>query len=214
MARIGAFYLFEGTNGTGKTTQMKKLLSANRRNLIVPANRLDTAWHGYKELKWAFKWVTDPNDFNGKRKIKKWYLPELNTFSGTRVLHIDEPWQFQFICETSTGIKNGGFFIDDYKNHIKSAGILPNYVRKLLGDRRHRMLDIFMASHSLQDINAEFMQFKPVLFMFNCTRPPNKSVLEKTQNSVELIKAYHHVREMNSRLPDDKQHYFVKFNPA
>lgn len=212
--RIGAFYIFSGTNGTGKTTQLKKLLTVNRRNLIIPANRLDSAWHGYKELEWKHRWVTDPNDYNGKKKIKKWYLPELNSFTGTRLLHIDEPWQFKYICETSTGFTNGGLFIDDYKNHIKSAGILPNHVRRLLGDRRHRTIDLFIASHSLQDINAEFMQFKPTMFIFNVTRPPSKSVLEKTANSEELVNAYRHVLAQNAKLPKDEQYYFVKFIPS
>lgn len=208
---MAKFKLFEGTNGTGKTTQMKKFLKANKRNLIIPANRFDTAWHGIPELTFKQTWLTDPDDYAQKRKVRKQYVEGLNTFTGTRVLYIDDPEQFKYIVSTRHGFRNGGIFIDDYKNHIKSAGILPSHVRQMLGDRRHREIDIFMASHSLQDINAEFMQFQPDIYIFYCTRPPSKSVFEKVPDPNLLQEAYEHVKRENEALPQNQRHYFIEF---
>ena len=49
--RLAKFYILVGTNGTGKSTVMKKFLSVNERNLVIPPNRFDQTWDDVPEIK-------------------------------------------------------------------------------------------------------------------------------------------------------------------
>lgn len=218
--REACFNIFIGTNGVGKTMQQKKFLKLNKRNLILPANKLDKAWDEVSELKVLDKWVNDPNDYRGKRMQKEYYAKGLNTYKGSRKMYFDTDKklmrkQFQdIVSNPENGFFNGGLFMDDYKNYLPSNGQIPSYFRQIFNDRRHRMLDIFMASHSLQDINAELLQFNPTIFLFKTTRPPNKSVLDKIANSKELISAYNRINKIATvgKSNNDK-YYFEPFKP-
>ncbi len=188
---MGEIIILSGTNGTGKSTVMKKLLEINSRNIVIPANPYDKAWSSFPKLKPKHRFVLDKKDPKQKRQIMDWYIPNLNTFKGTKVLDVTEMEAmdedpriiFKYLCHK---FNNGGFFVDDYKNYIHSAGTLPNYVTRIFRDRRHRMLDIFMASHSLSDVNGEFIQFNPKLLIFKVTRTLTQSVKDKFENHKEL----------------------------
>lgn len=216
--RKAKIYIGVGTNGTGKTTTLKTFLKANSRNLILPANKLDKAWNDYPTLQIKSRFVLDPKDYKQKRKILDLHVPKLNTFKGNQTIHIEprerkgDEWDrlFEFVVGNVKGFKDGGLFIDDFKNYIKGSGLLPNGLRRLFGDRRHRMLDIFMASHSLQDINAELLQFEPTIILFKTTRPPNKSVQDKIQNYDQLLETFERVNKRAKKNP----YYCEKFIPT
>jgi hypothetical protein len=212
--RLAKFMILSGTNGTGKSTVQKQLTKVNKRNLIIPANPYDKAWNKLPKIKAQYKFVPDPKDPKGKKQILRWYLPNMNKYSGTKVLDTslmvemdEEPRKiFRYIC---LYFVNGGLFVDDYKNYIHASGILPNYVTRLFRDRRHRGVDIFMASHSLQDINGEFLQFDPELLIFRVTRPINKTVRDKIENSRELDKIIARVKQKSKTDP----YYCERFRP-
>lgn len=189
--RTAAFIILSGTNGTGKSTLLLKFITHNERNLIIPANLFDDAWNKFKKIKPKHKFVLDPRDPNKKRKVMKWYIPNLNSFKGSAVLDVrgmeemgeDPRIIFEYIC---LKYRKGGLFIDDFKNYIRASGILPNYVTRIFRDRRHKMVDIFMASHSMSDINGEFLQFEPIFVVFKITRPLTKAVKDRISNYAEL----------------------------
>jgi hypothetical protein len=184
MSRKASFDILFGTNGTGKTTVLKKLIAVNERNLVIPANRLDTAWLDFPEIKTRdiLKKVTkgeeDDLDYFFKSKKDKDILlqreflrllsKELQTFRGTRRINIDHPRIFDLVINLEKGFLNGGLFIDDFKNHIRSNNLSGNVV-SLFGDRRHRMLDIFMAAHSPTDMPPKLLDFEPNIYLFRTT---------------------------------------------
>ena len=208
MGRTAGLYFLFGTNGTGKSTLMKQFIGANNRNLIIPANSLDKAWAKFHKIKPKFKWITDPEDYKAKRKVKRWYVPNINNYNGTAVLDLSEIENenqimqlFKLICSTKNGFRGGGLFIDDFKNYIKTKGTLPHYVRKMLGDRRHREIDLFFATHSIQELNSDFVQFNPKLVIFNLTLPPNEAVEKKISNYDQLLETIARVKQKAKSNP-------------
>jgi len=218
VAREAQFYILVGTNGTGKSTVLRKFLAANKRNLIIPANHYDPAWSKDDKIVPTSRFITDPNDFKQLRKIRDWNIPRLQTFAGNKVLETsvlmedkDSQNCFAKVCDPKTGFKNGGLFIDDYKNWIYSKGTLPRIVRQTFGDRRHRMIDIFMATHSFQDVNADLLQFNPRIVVFRTTLPPNETVAKKMQNFSKLQE----IIERVNRIAETKnKHYCEVFIPS
>jgi hypothetical protein len=213
--RIAQFFILSGTNGTGKTTMLVNFFKINRRNLIFPANLHDKAFRKYKKVKPKFKWVTDPKDYNGKRKIKKWYIPNLNKFTGTYVVDVSEmelmdedPRQvFDYVCKF---MRNGGLFVDDFKNYVHSAGNTTNTFTKVFRDRRHRELDIFLASHSMSDINRELLKFKPTFLIFNITEPLSDTVKKKIVNNKELDAC---IKRVQTAYYNGDKYYCEMFSP-
>jgi hypothetical protein len=218
--RKACFYILSGTNGTGKSTLLVKMLSFNKRNLIIPANGLDKAWRKFKKIKPKMSFVLDPKDPKGKRKMIKWTIPNLNSFRGTAVLDVTEmedmdedPREiFKHICLKINGTNAGGvgLIIDDYKNFIHASGVLPNYTTRLFRNRRHKMVDVFMASHSMSDINGEFLQFEPTFIVFKITRPLTKSVMDKISNYKDLQVV---INRAKKEYDSGNQFYCEKFVP-
>jgi hypothetical protein len=215
--RQAQLFIFIGTNGTGKSTAMKAFLAANKRNLIMPANALDPAWASFPKIEPTSTFVLDPDDYRQKRKRREWKLSKMNTFSGTKVLNVnslkkdaDFKSLFSYITDTNKPYVNGGIFIDDFKNWIYTKGSLPIHVRRLFNDRRHRMIDIFMASHSFQDVNGDLIQFNPRLIVFKTTLPPNETVEKKITNYPQLLELIARVNQRAIKNP----HYCEEFIPA
>lgn len=214
--RIVLFNLFVGMNGSGKSHQMKKWLRLNKRNLILPASRADKQWSGIPELLPQMIFVLDPMDPSGKRKRAQWVIPELGSFTGNRVIHIEgsdaqRTGVFNAIVHPQHGYHDGGMFMDDAKNYIRTKGNIPGNVRTFFGNRRLHMVDIFMAAWQYHDINADFYGFGPQLFVFNVEREPNRIVLEKMSDPEGFLKVHRHVRSQNAKLPRDKRWYFQPF---
>jgi hypothetical protein len=204
MDRQPYFKIFIGTNGVGKSFQAKKHTEIRLRNLILPANKLDPAWHGIKELKFERKVIIDPDDVKGKRQIFKHHASQMETFKGTRVLHVNQydkhKKEFIDLVSREDSYTKGLLLIDDFKNYMSTKGTIPSYMRRIFNDRRHRKIDIILASHSLGDINGDFIQFNPEIRLFKCATPPSKSVLEKMANPQSLIDIWKHVNAENKKL--------------
>lgn len=212
MPRIPKLLILIGTNGTGKSTLLKKLLTVNSRNLIIPANRLDPAWDGIAELGTSWKHRPDPRDAKGIRMEAYQAIDNLDTFTGNRLVHADSPETFAAVCDQRTGYMRGGLFLDDFRNYVPSKGNLPGHVVSMFSSRRHRMLDIFMACHSFQDVNLQLMQFNPTFVVGYVTVPPNDTSLAKMERAEDLQRVYERVRKKNESM--GTRHYFEEFTPA
>lgn len=206
--RIGAMWVLVGTNGTGKSTQLKKLLKHNRRNLIIPSTRDDIAWAGIPELK---PQVAERYDELRKKSVTYYFIKGLNTFTGNRVVYVDRPEVFDAVCDPVTGFKNGGLFMDDFKNYVRSQGLLKSNFKTMLGNRRHRMLDLFFAAWAFEDVNAEMFAYRPKLFVFDVTRAPGDSLQKKVANYDELMEVYSRVRSKNAARPANRRFYAEPF---
>lgn len=194
-----------GTNGTGKSTWMKKYLPVNDRNIVVPSSRDDSAFSGYPELKWEVVRMPDP--FSGK-DVPTVIFPEMATFTGTRVVHIDGDLRiFNGLIHPQRGFKNGGLFLDDFRMYVHSKGTITTEANALFLGRRHRMLDIFMACHSGQDISADFVKFNPTIIVGYTTLPPNENVLAKMPNGQAFADAVERVNRVNLAKPAGQRFY-------
>lgn len=212
--RIGEFIIAIGTNGCGKTTFLKRFLSFNQRNLIIPASRLDDAWRMFPEQ--PIKMIP------GKTKHDTRYeFPELLKFQGNRIIQLPNPTAFKFLCDQDQGFMNGGLFIDDFKNTIPSKGNLPGHVNRLFSDRRFKMLDIYMASHSFQKVNADLFDFNPKIILFCTTRPPVAHLKDKIANYDQLVETWERINARATTpdsehlyCPSGNKHYCELFNPS
>lgn len=203
--RQAAFKIWIGTNGTRKTTDMMKYLSINERNLAVPSGRDDKAWHGIPELEWEVREMPDPFT---KKLVPTVVFPEINTFTGTRVVHVDGDQRiFNGIIHQTRGIKNAGLFLDDFRMYIYSKGSITTAANQLFIGRRHRMLDIFMACHSGQDVSADLIRFNPELIVGYTTSPPNDTTLSKVPNGQRFIEVSRRVNEINLKRPENERYY-------
>ncbi len=202
--------IFIGTNGTGKTTLMKLLLDANERNLIIPSGRDDIAWRGIPELTYQGALVDDT--MRPGKKMHTVLVPEIEEFTGNRLLHVDgDPRIFNAVSDRRTGFRNGGLFMDDFRNYVFTKGTLRQEVDGLFINRRHRMLDICMACHGFEDVSRDLLRFEPILFIFRTTLPPTDASVEKMANADQFLAT---IDEVNYRAANGEPYYFEPFKPA
>lgn len=203
--RQAAFRIFIGTNGTGKTTTMKKYLSVNERNLVVPSSRDDRAWQDYPELAWEVRQMPDP--FTGKT-VPTVVFPDMATFTGTRVVHVDGDQRiFNGLIHQTRGIKRAGLFLDDFRMYIYAKGTINREATQLFIGRRHRELDIFMACHKGSDISADLLGFNPDLVVGYTTSPPNDNTLAKVPNGERFMQTCQRVNSINLNKPEGQRFY-------
>lgn len=197
--RVADIMAFVGRRGCGKTTQMKKMLRVNRRNLIIPSDRADSAWHGIRELKG--EWRRKIDERTG-REVPYYVLPDIDTFTGNRVVHIEGQYareMFDAIARPD-GFRNGGLFMDDFKNYLPAQGNLRGEVLGLFRRGRFSMVDIYLAAHSFQDINAQLVGFGVQWIVFDVERGPTDAVKNKMGDQFDgLMATMHHVKELVKR---------------
>lgn len=195
MSRKADLKILVGTNGTGKSTVLKKYLQVNERNIIIPSGRDDIAWRGIPELKWRMVLVPDP--LNPGKQMKRVVVDQLNTFTGNRVFHVDgNTLLFDAITDQVHGFRNGGLVLDDFRNYVFSKGTLSSGTSGVFINRRHKMLDIYMACHGFEDVSRDLVRFDPTLIIFRTSLPPNDASLAKMANGAAFIDT---VRRVNSK---------------
>lgn len=202
MSRTAQFFLLIGTNGTGKTTQLKKFIGVNGRNLIIAPNRFDSAWDNVEAI--------EPEVTPLQHNKFSYKYPGLNDYQGQRKTVIEDANQFSALTHSVYGFRNGGLFLDDFKNYIPSRGTLPPDVIRLFSDRRHKMIDIFAATHSWGNVNPDFMTYDPVIIQFRTTRPITKEVANKVENFDKLKQSFDRVNQKAKNNP----YYFEILKPS
>lgn len=208
MPREATLQIRIGTNGTGKSTWMKKYLGVNDRNIVIPSSPDDTAWHDFPELAWEVRQMEDPFT---KKMVPTVFFPEMATFKGTRVVqHNGDPRIFNGVIHQSRGFKNGGLFLDDFRMYVYSKGTITQEANALFIGRRHRMLDIWMACHSANDISADFIRFNPTLIVGYTTLPANDNTLAKMPNGRAYKETEQRVQSNNLQRPEGQRFYCEK----
>lgn len=212
------YVILVGSNGTGKSTKMRQLMKGQPRNLILPSNMADSkkTWGDITTiLEPKVDWVQGIAPPGKKRPWKKVYTyPGIESFKGTVKIHLDDvPDDDPDVSEAElfrsvlTSFKNGGLFMDDCKNYIKSNSQLPSYLSKIFRNRRHVNLAIYMAMHHYADVNGELLNFSPTLAMCNTGRLPNDAFMNKVMDKEGFIKAFNHVQAKAKK----NQYYCLKY---
>jgi hypothetical protein len=204
--REAAFKIFVATSGCGKTTDIKTLLTDKRRNLVIPSGRHDVAWHGYKEL--TYKVVQAEDEWNPGKKRPKVIINELNTFTGTRVLHVDGKQPvFDAVIDIVHGYTNGRVVMDDFRNYIFSGSTLRHEVASFFKNRRHKMVDIFMACHAPEDISRDILALNPMLVVGMTTTNPTDTTIGKLPSGKRFLDTIMRVRSINQQRPEGQRWY-------
>jgi hypothetical protein len=199
------YVILVGSNGTGKSTKMRQMMSGQPRNLILPSNMADSekSWGDISQvLKPELKWIKGAAPPGKKQPwVKIYTFPGLKTFKGNAKIHLDdlpeddakvnEQHLFQAVLKD---YRNGGIFMDDYRNYIKSNSSLPNYVSRIFRNRRHVNLSIYMASHHYADVNGELLNFSPVIAMCRVGRKVNEAFMDKVPDQKSFKKAFDYVQ--------------------
>lgn len=200
MSREGAYIFNVGTQNTGKSTELRKLIAVNKRNIIIPPSRYESAWDDVEELDWRpiFEKSTGANSIDaaliftrpGETKNRARFMYHLGValheLQGNAKLYIDKDTRFIFeiIANNDYGLKDAGLVSDDFKNYIPKNN-LPGYVLNLVTNRRARRLDLFFACHSLRHIAQDFYDLNPSIILHR-----TMGDLKKVDNMSDSLRSY------------------------
>lgn len=179
------FVVCIGTNGTGKSTVLRKIAEAaygNRRVLVLPSNPAEPSFKDIPPVS-IDKLLANPN------------------WGGiVRVQLIDET-DFERVV---IGLHDCVLISDDFRNYISSTRLKRN-MRKLLIERRHKKIDIYMAAHGFTHLPPEFVQFADAFFLFRTVDNPLRH-RDKYLNPKRMLET---VMRVNQLAAKDKYYYEV-----
>ena len=136
--RQSLFFIIVGTNGTGKTTLLNKLIGeSGRKALIVEPDGFE--WRDVKEID-----ISQVGEFSAG--FGKVVAPDTED--------LEELIYFQ----------NGSLVLDDCRYYLKSR--MEEAIRKILIRRRHNSIDVFAVAHGLSEVPASFYTFATHLICF------------------------------------------------
>lgn len=134
-----------GTNGTGKTTILKRIIKASNDNRVLIITPDDAEWTEYPENN----------------------LQEKNDFLFTGVMrHIFDGSKFGTLQKLEY-LKKCTIIFDDCRAYLKSS--TSEEIHKLIIRRRQRESDIFAVGHGFTEVPPKFFTFASDLFLFRTT---------------------------------------------
>ena len=136
--RQSLFFIIVGTNGTGKTTLLNKLINEKGgKALIVDPDGLE--WQQVEEIR---------SEQAGELK------------SGQAKILFPQPEDIENLME----YQNGSLVLDDCRFYLRSR--LDESIRRILIRRRHNSIDVFAVAHGLSEVPASFYTFATHLICF------------------------------------------------
>tara|TARA_R110000803_G_scaffold77874_5_gene142765 strand:+ start:89 stop:709 length:621 start_codon:yes stop_codon:yes gene_type:complete len=139
------FFIIVGTNGTGKTTLTKKLITG-RKTLVVDPDGLE----------WGHIPTID--------------IEEMTLLKDNKSARIIAP-DYKDIVEL-VNYRNGNLVLDDCRYYVRSR--IEEGVRQLLVRRRQKDVDIFAVAHSLNEVPPTFWTFATHLVLFKIKDNPQR----------------------------------------
>jgi len=166
MKRRPVFVIIAGTNGTGKTTLLRKLIKERRALVLDPDG---AEWLDLKDIEMSQARQILPG------KQARVITPEIE--------------DLELLGNFDT-FNNGALVLDDCKHYVKHT--VDMAIRKTLIRRRQRRLDIFAVTHSLADVPPTFWTYHSHLILFktsdSLTRAQrNIPNAKKLQQQVEQV---------------------------
>ena len=180
MQRIRFLTVILGTNGTGKTSFIKKMIKG-----------LNSG--GVKTL------IVTPDDIEYPH-LKDWKLenPKEFEFTGVRK-HIFEPKHtFKAITDN---YRRGALFLDDARDYLPANLENEQEFRKLMIRRRHLETDVFVVAHGFTDIPPKIFTYVNKYILFKTTDPVNKRK-DTIRNYEEIEEAVNRINGMNLKKVD------------
>ena len=140
--RAAKLTIIIGTNGTGKTTVLQKILTSTPdKSLVITPD--DAEWRSYDEVE-----LTTADDF---------------LYKGIR-RHIFNPTKKTGTLSRLYLFKKGELVFDDCRAYLKST--TDEDIRKVLIRRRQRMVDVFAVGHGFNEVPPVFFTFATEIILF------------------------------------------------
>ena len=178
--RMTYHIIFIGTNGTGKTTLVKKYFvkPAARRVLIVDPDMLEPQWREFKKI-----------DISNREAMR--------TFTGIRVAGCQSPDDLELIEQN---YNDGVLVLDDFGYYTQSN--IPQSLRQILVRRRQKRLDIFSLTHGFTNIPPALILYMTHICIFKTLDNPMRHKEKLSPVAFEgLLKT---VREVNESMDRHK----------
>jgi ubiquinone biosynthesis protein COQ9 len=177
--RESLFFIIVGTNGTGKTTLLNKLISqTNRKALILDPDGRE--WDEIQEI--------EPEQAG---ELKKGYGRILAPSSDD--------------LEKLIEFKNGSLVLDDCRFYLRTR--MEESIRRVLIRRRQNSNDIFAVAHGLTEVPASFYTFATHLVCFKTNdslirlrNSTDKEKIKKLRVAIDSVNAHpdhHHFKVFN-----------------
>jgi len=150
MQRIRYLTVIIGTNGTGKTSLIKKIISkfnqsGSRALLVTPDDAEYTYLKDYP--------LIDSKEFDFKNVRKHIFEPN-HTFNAI-----------------SNNYRKGAVFFDDCRSYIPNNLESEKEFRNILIRRRHKEIDVFIIAHGFTDIPPKIFTYVNKYIIFKTTDP-------------------------------------------
>lgn len=146
MVRQGVFVIVCGTNGTGKTTLVRSLVSDKPKLLVVDPDGME--W-------------TDLVDIDASR------VGEIKDDGKARIL-APTAEELEYLKD----FHSGNLVLDDCRYYVKSR--IEQSIRQTLVRRRQKSLDIYSVAHSLTEVPPTFWVFATHLILFKTKDNPQR----------------------------------------
>lgn len=144
--RTAKLTILLGTNGTGKTTLLQRILAGSRqKSLVITPD--DIEWRQCGEP----LALATPDDF---------------TFSGIR-RHIFDPARRGGTLDRLEYFRRGVLVFDDCRAYLHAA--TDERIRQLIIRRRQRMVDVFAVGHGFNEVPPVFFTFASEIILFRTT---------------------------------------------
>jgi ABC-type cobalamin/Fe3+-siderophores transport system ATPase subunit len=177
--RQSLFFIIVGTNGTGKTTLLKKLVGdIERKALIIDPDGME--WRDIQEI---------PSDKVGE--MSGGYARVLAPTPSD----LDELINYQ----------NGSLVLDDCRYYLKAR--MDESIRKILVRRRQNSVDVFAVAHGLSEVPATFYTFATHLVIFKTNdslvrlrNNTDKEKIQRLKNAIDSVNQHsdkHHYQVFN-----------------
>lgn len=168
MVRQGVFFIIVGTNGTGKTTAVNRLIDdIGRRVLVVDPDGLE--WSSLASV---------PSEKVGKIKKGK----------RARIVAPGPDDLANLVMFT-----DGSLVLDDCRYYVRSR--IAESIRQVFVRRRQKGIDVFAVAHSLNEVPPTFWTFATHLILFKTTDNPER-LKHNLPGFEEKIKA--HLKRINA----------------
>jgi hypothetical protein len=153
MSKINAqgsvFAILLGTNGTGKSTVLRKIADASKKRvLVIPSNLAEHTFQDYPQI-----------------------LPhQILSFTGRARLLCYTEEEFAWVAKR---VENCMLISDDFRNYLPKPQMNPD-VRRMFIDRRHKKIDIYMAAHGFTQVPPELFSWVNYVFLFKTNDNPKR----------------------------------------
>ncbi|KAA3636948.1 MAG: hypothetical protein DWQ02_07455 [Bacteroidetes bacterium] len=146
MHRDAQVTMVMGRNGTGKSYLTHKIIKAlKERAIVITLNGAPAIWRQYDEIDIAKK-----ESWNFKKGIKQVYYMR---YEKDTMMYIHKYFN------------NGIIIFDDCRGYLTSNVDSDMYLKRLLIDFRHKMLDLYFVFHAPTDVPPRIWAFYRTAFI-------------------------------------------------